>query len=58
MELREDCFERIAHPTPRRGSLHTALRKAKRHVGVKQSTDVSPCRGKSVKAMNNIIYTD
>ncbi|MDD6613488.1 MAG: hypothetical protein PUE79_03245 [Bacteroidales bacterium] len=36
-------------PTPCRGSLHTALRKAKRHVGVSRSTDVSPCRGKSVK---------
>ena len=34
--------------TPRRGSLHTALRKAKRHVGVNGNKIYSPCRGKSV----------
>ena len=45
------CHERIAKRqfTLRRGNLHTALRKAKRHVGVNGNKIYSPLQGKSVK---------
>lgn len=42
------------NPTSRRGCLHTALRKAKRHVGCQTQMYFLPCRCKSIVFSANI----
>ena len=47
MELREDCFERIAHPTPLQGQPAISPTQSEATRRGKQPTDVTPRRGKS-----------